>query len=78
MVWSRRLPRHLYLNDGRTVATLAQARDLILTLPMLQLTNPHWQRAAEMVVEAAYRHRQDDILDAGAQLSQALQAEGLI
>jgi hypothetical protein len=29
-------------------------------------------------LEAAYRHRQDDILDAGAQLSQALQAEGLI
>jgi hypothetical protein len=30
------------------------------------------------VVEAAYRHRQDDILDARAQLSQALEAEGLI
>jgi DNA-binding SARP family transcriptional activator len=78
MAWSRRLPQTLYLNDGRTIATLAEARDVILALSRLDQTNPHWERAAELLMEAAYRGRLDPIVDVGAQLSRALRADGLI
>jgi hypothetical protein len=78
MSWSRRLPKPLYLNDGRTIATLAQARDAMLALSRLPQTNPHWRQAADLLLEAAYRGRQDPILDAGMQLSRALEADGLI
>jgi hypothetical protein len=75
MTWSRRLPKPLYLNDGRTIATLAEARDDMLALPQ---TNPHWRPAAELLMQAAYRGRLDPIQDAGTQLSRALKADGLI
>ena len=78
MTWSRRLPQPFYLNDGRTIATLAQARDAMLALSRLDQTNPHWRRAAELLMEAAYRSRQDPIVDAGAELSRALKADGLM
>lgn len=78
MTWSRRLPQPLRLNDGRTIATLAQARDLMLALAEERETNPHWREAAELLIKAAYRGRQASIQDAGAQLSRALHADGLI
>jgi hypothetical protein len=78
MPWTRRFQKPLYLNDGRTIATLAEARDIMLALSRLDQTNPHWERAAELLMEAAYRSRKDPILDAGAQLSLALEADGLI
>ena len=78
MTWHRRFPKPLYLNDGRTVATLAQARDVVLGLPELHQSNPHWQDAAEILLKAAYRGRQDPIFDARKQLSRALEADGLI
>jgi hypothetical protein len=78
MTWSRRLPQPLRLNDGRTIATLAQARDLMLALARERETNPQWRDAAELLMKAAYRGRQASIHDAGAQLSRALRADGLI
>jgi hypothetical protein len=78
MSWSRRLPKPLYLNDGRTIVTLAQARDVMVALSRIDQTNPHWRRAAELLMEAAYRGRQEQIQDAGVYLSQALRADGLI
>jgi hypothetical protein len=78
MSWSRRLPKPLYLNDGRTIVTLAQARDVMVALSRVNQTNPHWRRAAELLMEAAYRGRQEQIQDAGVELSEALRADGLI
>jgi hypothetical protein len=78
MTWSRRLPEPLRLNDGRTVATLAEARDLMLTLPHETEIDPHWRQAAEVLLKAAYRGRQDPIHDASRELSRALRANGLI
>jgi hypothetical protein len=78
MPWSRRFPKPLYLNDGRTIATLAEARDVMLALSRLDQTNPHWAPAAELLMKAAYRGRKDPIMDVGAQLSLALRADGLI
>jgi hypothetical protein len=78
MPWSRRFPKPLYLNDGRTIATLAEARDVMVALSRLDQTNPHWAPAAELLMEAAYRSRKYPIIDVGAQLSLALKADGLI
>lgn len=78
MAWHRRLPKPLYLSNGHTLATLAQARDFMLAQPQLYQINPLWQSAAELLLQAAYRGRQDPILDVGRQLSRALEADGLI
>jgi hypothetical protein len=78
MVWSRKLAKPIYLNDGRTIGTLAAARDLMLSLPSRSLTNAHWQDTAEILLESARNGRIDPLRDAGAQVSRALQAEGLI
>jgi hypothetical protein len=78
MTWSRRLPKPIHLSDGRAIVTLAQARDVMLTLSHETQTNPYWREAAELLIKAAYRGRQDPIHDAGAQLSRALRADGLI
>jgi hypothetical protein len=78
MVWSRKLPRLIYLNDGRTVGTLAAARDLMLSLPQILQASEHWQSAAKLLLEAAYRGRQEPVRDAGNQVAHALAADGLI
>ena len=78
MAWSRKLPTRLHLNDGRTLTTLADARDLMLDLPKVDQAYPHWQRAGDLLLQAAYRGRQDPIFDAGDQFSRALQSDGLL
>lgn len=78
MAWTRRLPISLYLNDGRTLTTLAQARDLLLDLPQLDQASPHWQSAGELLLQAAYRGRQAPIFDVSKQFSRALHIDGLL
>jgi hypothetical protein len=78
MVWSRKLPKPIYLNDGRTIGTLAAARDLMLSLPARSQTHAHWRDTAEILLESARSGRIDPLRDPGAQVSRALQAEGLI
>ena len=78
MVWSRKLPRPIYLNDGRTIGTLAAARDLMLSLSPLRQSDRHWQDAAALLLQAAHIGRLDPVRDAGAQVARALEAEGLI
>jgi hypothetical protein len=41
MVWSRKLPKPIYLNDGRTIGTLAAARDFMLEIPPGRRASPH-------------------------------------
>jgi hypothetical protein len=77
MVWSRRLPKPIYLNDGRTIHTLGAARDFILAIPPAQRASPHWRDAAEVLLKAAYRGRHEEVQDAGRRVSRALQVEGL-
>jgi len=78
MPWSRRLPKSLRLNDGRTLSTLAEARDLLLDLPPLDQAHPQWIDAGELLLQAAYRGRQEPIADVERQISRALQVKGLI
>jgi hypothetical protein len=78
MAWSRKLPTRFHLNDGRTLRTLADMRGLMLDLSEVDQAYPHWRRAGDLLLQAAYRGRQDPILDAGDQFTRALEADGLL
>jgi hypothetical protein len=78
MTWRRRLPETLYLKDGRKVATLAQARDVLLSLPAGRRADPLWQSAAQLLMETAYRSRHAPISDIGGQLLRTFIADRLI
>lgn len=58
------------------MATLSEARVLILSLPDLHQANPHWQYAAELLKRAA--ESKSAIDDAQAQMLRALRADRLI
>jgi hypothetical protein len=77
MPWTRRFPEPIRLKDGRTIATLGQARAVMLALPERHQSRPFWQYAAELLIDAAGRSNLDSVDDAAAQLSRALSAEGL-
>ncbi len=51
--WNRQLTWPLYTRDGQTIATLADARDYALSLPANINARNQWQRAAELMLEAA-------------------------
>ena len=53
MPWSAPLSRPLTLRDGKRLATLADARALVLALPAGDQERNAWQRAAELLIEAA-------------------------
>ena len=76
MPWSRELATPIKLKDGRKIATLGQARELMLALPERHQLRPFWQYAAELLIEAAEHN--GDVDNAAAQLSRALAAEGLL
>jgi hypothetical protein len=78
MSWSRKLPKRLRLADGRTLITLADARDLLLDLSRLDRDDPQWRNAGDLLLQAAHRNRQNPILDAGERFSRALEANGLL
>jgi hypothetical protein len=76
--WSKKFRNPLTLRDGREIATLADARDLLLALPERHKSRPHLQYAVELLIDAAERGSRASIDDASAQLSRALTAEGLL
>jgi hypothetical protein len=78
MPWTRKLAVPIKLKDGRTIATLGQARELMLALPVRHQSRPFGQYAAELLIEAAERGDRASVDDAAAQLSRALAAEGLL
>ncbi len=65
-------------HGGRTVATLAQARGALLSLPARRRTDPLWQSAAELPMQTAYRGQQDPIFDIESQLVRVFAADRLI
>jgi hypothetical protein len=78
MPWTRKLPEPIKLKDGRKIATLGQARELMLALPERHQIRPFWQYAAELLIDAAERGDRASVDDAAAQISRALAAEGLL
>ncbi len=76
MTWSRKLSKPIALKDGRTIATLGEAREMLLSLPPVHRRGAVWQYAAELLNEAAAD--KDSMPDAETQLTRALNAEGLV
>jgi hypothetical protein len=76
MGWEKKFWKPIKLKDRRTIATLADARALILALPPLHQRNPHWQYAGELLMRASTSKSAVD--DALAQLLRALKAERLV
>lgn len=76
MNWDMKFWRPVKLKNGRTIETLADARDLMRALPEFRRRNPEWQFAAGLLARASEATSLLD--DALAQLLRALKAEELI
>ena len=53
MSWSRKLPSPIALKDGRTLATLADARSLMQSLPTSRQWREQWLYYGGLMKEAA-------------------------
>ena len=76
MTWARKFVDPIALKDGRTIATLADARAVIGSLPETARRKEDWLYAGGLVQEAATLNGPMKITV--AQLTRALIAEGLI
>ena len=76
MPWSRMLQSPIALKDGRTLATLADTRALVLSLPTSRQRNEDWYYAMGLIREAAVLDGPAGVTS--AQLIRARKAEGLI
>jgi hypothetical protein len=71
-MWYASLSRFLLLADGRRLETLADARQLILSLPARDQAQDRWQRAAAMLMTAATTGRRDHIVVATGMIERAV------
>jgi hypothetical protein len=76
MIWNATFRRPIALEGGRTVATLGEARRMMLSLPPIHRRSPIWRFAAELLNYAAADRA--SVPDAEAQFTRALKSEGLI
>jgi hypothetical protein len=76
MPWSRQFSAPIVLKDGRVIATLGDARELMLAIPALHRHEAIWRATADLLNEGAAF--QDLVPDAEDQLLRALKAEGLL
>jgi hypothetical protein len=53
MPWARKLKAPIALHDGRQLRTLADARDLIRSLPTPDQQTEEWRHATELLMAAA-------------------------
>jgi hypothetical protein len=75
MPWTRKLTPPIQLKDDRTLETVADVRELMLTLPERHLRNGHWVFANRLLMAAA-TGKGVSMHDLQQQLSIALKAEG--
>jgi hypothetical protein len=57
MPWSSKLSAPIVLQDGRAIATLNQARELLLSMPPLQRETFLWRYIAKALDDAASDRR---------------------
>lgn len=70
------LTNPITLKDGRTIATVSQAREIMLSIPLADRQLPVWRLAAQRLKGAATDHL---LLDESEQLlKRALKIEGLL
>jgi hypothetical protein len=67
MPWSRKLGTPFTLKDGRTIATLGQAREMMLSLSPVRRRCDVWRYAADLLNEAAADHSHVPHAEAEAQ-----------
>jgi hypothetical protein len=67
-MWNVRLARPVHLEDGRTINTLADAREIILGLPEDDQLRPQWQAIAGLLLSAASAGSPDLLAIANARL----------
>jgi hypothetical protein len=75
MTWARKFAVPIALNDGRTIATLREARAFMQSLPEPRQHSEHWLYVGAVLEAAAARGA---LRNAAKQLTRALKAEGLI
>jgi hypothetical protein len=78
MPWFRKFATPITLKDGRTIATLSQAREMMLSLPMAHRRGDMWRYTAGLLNEAAADKSYVAHTEAQAQFMRSLKAEGLI
>ena len=79
MNWTRPFPAPIVLKDGRLIATLSDARLVILGFPESRRALADWTRAADLLMKAAGdRGTGVDLAAASKHLKLMLNAEGLI
>jgi hypothetical protein len=78
MPWSRKLATPITLKDGRTIATLSQARELMLSLPVAHRGGDMWRYTAGLIDVAAADNSYVPHIEAEAQLARSLKIEGLL
>jgi hypothetical protein len=78
MPWSRKLTSPITLKDGREIATLSQAREMMLSLPLVHRGGEMWRYTAGLLNEAAADNSYAPHVESEAQLARALRTEGLL
>jgi hypothetical protein len=78
MPWTRKLAVPIKLKDGRTIATLGQAREMMLSLPIAHRRGNMWRYTADLLNEAAADNSYVPHTEAEAQFMRSLKTEGLI
>src|SRR5207249_4205947 len=68
--WTRRF-KAIPLADGRNIASLAEARNLLASLPPDRQDDRHWKYAGDLLVRAAARNEKYSTMDARSQLARA-------
>jgi hypothetical protein len=76
MAWSDAFWKPIKLKDGRALATLSDARNLLSALSPVDQSAEHWQNAEETLARAAFApSARDEALSA---MVRALKANGLL
>ena len=78
MPWSRKLATPIVLKDGRTIATLGEAREMMLSLSPVRRRADMWRYTADLLNVAAADNSYVPHTEAEAQFLRSLKAEGLI
>ena len=78
MPWVRKFSEPIALKDGRLLESLADARGVMLSLPVSYQRTPHWQQSSDLLLKAASRDGAFALAQAQAQLPRTLRIAGLI
>jgi hypothetical protein len=76
MPWSRKLAEPIALKDGRTIATLGDAREMMLSIPPNHRQDAVWRYHAELLDEAAADRA--SVAEVEEMLLRGLRAAGLL